>query len=87
MANVFHLQTTGLRASVYMDYVPSKANIADLPSRQQIEELLVELQGIPIHPSDTAHSLVVPDVGSWNAPLGSWLLRHSEVHTDAPLPS
>lgn len=31
--NVFYLQMVALRASVYFDYVPSKANIADLPSR------------------------------------------------------
>lgn len=33
MVNIFYLQMIGLRASVFFDYVPSKANIADLPSR------------------------------------------------------
>ena len=32
MSNAFHMQLAGLRTSVYLDYVPSKANIADLQS-------------------------------------------------------
>ena len=33
MVNAFYLQIAGLRSAVYFDWVPSKANIADLPSR------------------------------------------------------
>ena len=33
MVNAFHLYMAGLRTATYMDYVPSKANIADDPSR------------------------------------------------------
>ena len=33
ISNGFHLLAAGLRMAVYFDYVPSKANIADLPSR------------------------------------------------------
>ena len=51
MINAFHLQAAGLRTSVYFDYVPSKANIADLPSRDAWEELRVELLGLTIHPT------------------------------------
>ena len=39
MVNAFYLQVAGLRTSVYFDYVPSKANIADLPSRGAVHEL------------------------------------------------
>ena len=35
IANGFHLLAAGLRMAAYFDYVPSKANIADLPSRGQ----------------------------------------------------
>ena len=33
VVSAFHAYVTGLRAWVYLDYVPSAANIADLPSR------------------------------------------------------
>ena len=33
MVNAFHLLMAGLKTATYMDYVPSKANIADDPSR------------------------------------------------------
>ena len=33
MDNAYHMMSTGLRARVYIDYVPSEANMADLPSR------------------------------------------------------
>eukprot|EP00966_Prymnesium_polylepis_P306153 7074763-Prymnesium_polylepis.1 len=35
-----------LRASIYLDWVPSKANIADLPSRGEFAALRAELRGI-----------------------------------------
>ena len=35
ITNVFHLQAAALRVSIYLEYVPSKANIADLPSRSE----------------------------------------------------
>ena len=75
MANVLYLQLAGLRTSVYFDYVPSKANIADLPSRRMFELLAHELRGIPPHPGAT-HTLVVPNVASWHAPLSRWIERH-----------
>ena len=46
MVNAFYLQCAGLRASVYFDYVPSKANIADLPSRNKFDILINELDAI-----------------------------------------
>ena len=39
MSNAFHMQLAGMRASVFPDYVPSKANIADLPSRGEFRLL------------------------------------------------
>ena len=70
--NVFYLQALSLRASVYFDYVPSKANIADLPSRGAVAQLAAELTGFrgawrsPV-------PMVVPSVDSWRAPLSSWV--------------
>ena len=64
--NIFYLQMISLRSSVYFDYVPSKANIADLPSRELFVQLRAELRGIS-HTRE-ADSLVVPNVAAWSAP-------------------
>ena len=69
-----YLQAAALRASIYFDCVPSKANIADLPSRYAWRELRSELRGLrgATSPTDV---LRVPSVSSWSAPL-SVLLSH-----------
>jgi hypothetical protein len=71
------MQALGLRTHVYFEYVPSKANIADLPSREGWTELAAELRGMRrlSFPSDP---LVAPDVATWNAPLGHWFDRHDD---------
>jgi len=76
--NTFYLQMLGLRSSVYFDWVPSKANIADLPSRAGWTELALALRGLRrlSHPSD---HLVVPDIHTWRAPLGYWVDRFSRT--------
>ena len=75
MVNAFFLQLAGLRASVYFDWVPSKANIADLPSRGARDELIMALSGVR-HAPDSRVTLRVPHVGHWMAPLESWIARH-----------
>ena len=86
MVNIFYLQLAGLRASVYLDYVPSKENIADLPSRRQFDVLRAELAGIPLFPGAT-HTLAVPDVSAWHGPISAWmdsaLLRRPDLHSPA----
>ena len=69
--NVFYLQLVSLRATAWMEWVPSKANIADLPSRAEWPLLEAELHGIPLR-GGAPDLLVVPSVASWNAPLDSW---------------
>ena len=39
MISVFHTMNAALGANVWFEYVPSKANIADLPSRGDFELL------------------------------------------------
>jgi len=77
--NVFYLQMIALCARVFFEYVPSKANIANLPSREAFTELRSELRGLSIRGS-APDRLVVPSVGSWNSPLETWLSRghHNE---------
>ena len=65
MANAFHLTTCGMRTHTWLDYVPSLANIADLPSRGDFE--LLERLG--------ARRVEVPVVGTadWHGPLAQWI--------------
>jgi hypothetical protein len=71
MVNVFYLQALSLRTAVYFDYVPSKANIADLPSRRAWDLLDAEITGLDVRQT-RPHALVVPSVSSWQADLSSW---------------
>ena len=84
MVNAFFLQMAGLRASVYFDYVPSKANIADLPSRGERAALLRELRGLRPSPG-ARESLRVPHMGHWVAPLERWLTRN--LHREGQWPA
>ena len=81
--NIFYLQLVSLRTSVYLDYVPSKANIADLPSRELFLQLRAELTGFS--PSTAPDVLLVPDVASWRAPLASWAVRGDTSHSRFPI--
>ena len=67
MINAFHLQAAGLGVGAYFEYVPSKANIADLPSRGSYE-LLERLGG-------ALEEMEVPAVDTWAGPLGAWFDR------------
>jgi hypothetical protein len=77
--NVFYLQMVALRASVYFDYVPSKANIADLPSRGEHERTRRELSGLRRRGS-APDVLIVPSIAQWTAPLDSWVVRSEYQH-------
>ena len=66
LANAFHLTAVGLGARTYFDYVPSKANIADLPSRGEydVPRRLGAVQGRP---------MVLPTRQQLEGPLHAWL--------------
>ena len=68
MVNVFHLQLAGLATDAYLEFVPSLANLADLPSRDEYE-VLERLGGRRV-------SLNVPGAADWAAPLEAWLDMH-----------
>ena len=64
--NAFHLFNAGLRARIYFEYVESKANVADLPSRQEFVYLLVRLASrhVPAH---------IPPADTWEGPLSAFI--------------
>ena len=80
LSNAFHLQLAGLRTTAYLEYVPSKANIADLPSREGFYELHAELDGLSVL-DDDAHQLLIPDVAESNQPLATWIRRNTLAST------
>ena len=85
MINAFHLQAAGLRTSVYFDYVPSKANIADLPSRLQTEEFLAQMAGLDVRPLGPPSPLAVPSVAQWGLDLDYWLANPYGVNATLPI--
>ena len=77
LVNAFHLFNAGLRVRVHFEYVESKANVADLPSRQEFTYLLLSLAArrVPtfIHPA-----------GTWSGPLKRFLLDALDRESGAP---
>jgi hypothetical protein len=69
MINAFHLQIAALGANVYYEFVPSKCNVADLPSRDEFE-LLEEHGG-------RRTAMLFPPVSDWTGPLDLWFRRLS----------
>ena len=65
MVNVYHAQLARHRITAYLDYVPSKANIADLPSRNEFT-LLTSLGSVLV-------PYIIPSADSWRAPLEHWI--------------
>ena len=78
--NVFYLQMVALRASVYFDYVPSKANNHSGPPLQgEHERTRSELSGLRRRGS-APDTLVIPSIAQWTAPLDSWVVRREFQH-------
>jgi hypothetical protein len=70
MINAFHLQIAALGAHVfYEQFVPSKCNVADLPSWYEFE-LLEEHGG-------RRTAMLLPPVSDWTGPLDLWFRRLS----------
>ena len=66
LVNAFNLFNAGLKSRIHYEYVESKANVADLPSRQEFEFLRLSLcsRAVPMH---------IPDASSWSGPLRHFL--------------
>ena len=71
--NIFYLQMMSLRASVYFDWVPSKDNVADLPSRFSFAEAAYEISAYGrLEKGPIPDELRVPSVAEWGSPLSYW---------------
>ena len=66
LVNAFHLFNAALRANIHFEYVESKANVADLPSRREFCYLQLELASLPVR-------LTVFESATWEGPLRGFL--------------
>ena len=66
LVNAFHLFNAALRANIHFEYVESKSNVADLPSRRELTYLLLQLASRPV-------PLRVLDASTWAGPLRGFL--------------
>ena len=78
IVNAFHALNVGLRADVFFEYVRSKANIADLPSRGALKELLHVLRRLGMRREAVRVGGVFPPFDSWAAPASAWLQAAQE---------
>lgn len=75
IVHAFHSLNAGLRMNVWFQYVASKANVSDLPSRAADDELMEVLQRFE-HRCDIDREpveMVIPPFDKWNAPFSVWL--------------
>ena len=77
IVNAYHLAQFSLRVRVWFEWVPSEANLADLPSRLEYGEFFSVLPGSVWVPT------VLPSLESWRAPLLSMYADMSR-HLAAP---
>ena len=78
LVNAYHLAQFLLRARVWFEWIPSEANLADLPSRLEYDEFFRILPGSVWVPT------VLPSLQSWLAPLLS-MFADMGRHLAAPL--
>ena len=69
IVNVYHLTQFFLRSTVWLEWVPSKANIADLPSRLAYDDFF------QILPRSRWVATVLPPVSVWFGPFRALATR------------
>ena len=75
LVNTFHLALASLRCRVWLEWVPSKANISDLPSRDDDVALLNALDAAHLGDMLSGFDEVefrLPPIESWSAPLATF---------------
>ena len=76
MVQAFHSFNVGLRANVYIEYVRSGANIADLPSRGKTKQMkrILSQMGFDMKYAH-ATKCVLPPVREYTLPGSDWVRR------------
>ena len=85
IVHILHTTLASLGARVWFEYVRTKANVADEPSRVDLGQLVYDIGAefaaevsvvLRSAPVDT----VLPEVDAWSRRLGSWLMPHAVIH-------
>ena len=90
LVHIFHAWNFSAHARVWWEYVPTKANPSDLPSRQDLSQEVWEVApGV----TSTPVSAVLPPLDRWSDPAGwtrqaqfvveDWALVEAEDESDA----
>ena len=75
MVNVFHAQMVGLQCEWYGEWVPSKANPADIPTRpERLHELPADVEWV---------EMALPSVEEIEGDLSGWIARAREARPPA----
>jgi len=72
LVNSLHLALAALRCKVWFEWVPSKANVADLPSRDEDELLLDALDAGGVGAAFDEIAFDLPPFATWAAPLAEF---------------
>ena len=71
LVNALHLTLASLRTQAWFEWVPSKENIADVPSREDSDLELIEiLEGAGLEGAFDEVEFLFPPMQAWTAPLG-----------------
>jgi hypothetical protein len=71
LVNALHLTLAALQTQTWFEWVPSKENVADVPSREDSDLELIEiLEGAGLEGAFDEVEFVFPPIQAWAAPLG-----------------
>ena len=71
LVNALHLALAALQMQTWFEWVPSKENVADVPSREDSDLELIEiLEGAGLEGAFDEVEFVFPPIQAWAAPLG-----------------
>ena len=76
--NAFHALNVGLQADTFFEYVRSKANIADLPSRGARAELADILADRATFGALKRVTCRLPSLAEWNSHASAWITTGKE---------
>lgn len=83
IVSAFHASMVSVKARVFFEYVDTKANPADLPSRGAMTELVGELSSAGIGGNIVTVEYVLPKTQSWWSSAGHWISGMSRKVKDA----
>ena len=81
IVNAFHAYNVGLQSEPYFEYVRSEANVADLPSRGRIEEIIKVLRQCGVKATPQRIECKIPDLTSWACLAETWVKKGKAERT------